>query len=286
MAERKKPTLGSKLKQSKDLLFGTSDNLPRIIEVDLEHLRPNPDQPRQNFDEETLQGLADSINKHGLLQPIAVARDPDREDGYIIVAGERRYRAHQILRLDTVPAVVTSGKLDEISLIENVQREDLNPLEEAEALQKMMERHGYTQAELGKVVGKKQNTISELLKLTKLPQTIKEHYLTSGTVSKSALIELSRLKSKTEQLRFWDEIKDGGVTVRAARTKKVNKGSSKLEQNPPSPALSTLKAGRHFAKMLLSPELTPSSVDDLTYTELVELYRKIGEGIHKLTPKN
>ena len=109
MAEgAKKTTLGSKLKQSKNLLFGTSENLPRTIEVDLARLRPNPDQPRKTFDEEALRGLADSIARHGLLQPVAVVRDSKREDGYIIVAGERRYRAHQFLGRDTIPAVITS----------------------------------------------------------------------------------------------------------------------------------------------------------------------------------
>lgn len=286
MAEQKKTTLGNKLKQSKDLLFGTSDNLPRIIEVDISQLRPNPDQPRQNFDEEAIQGLAKSIEEHGLLQPIAVARDPDRESGYIVVAGERRYRAHQVLQRETIPAVVTSGKLDEISLIENVQRENLSPLEEAEALQKMMDRHGYTQVELGKIIGKKQNTVSELLRLTKLPQTIKEHYVASSKVSKSAMIELTRLESEADQLRFWEEIKDGGITVRAARVKKPKKAESSSKPPTRSPTLATLKAGRRFAEALLDPDLTTLRIDEPTYNELVELHRKIGERINKLTPED
>lgn len=281
----KKTTLGNKLKQSKNLLFGTSENLPRIIEVDLVKLRPNPDQPRQSFDEETLRGLADSIAQHGLLQPVAVAKDPEREDGYIIVAGERRYRAHQLLGRDTIPAVITSGNLDEISLIENVQREDLNPLEESEALKKMMERHGYTQAELGKVIGKKQNTVSELLKLITLPQVVKDEYVASGAVSKSALIELSRVEGEEEQLRLWNKVKIGGLTVRAVRSKKMPKQGSRASKNMQTSTPSLVSYGRRFVAELRDAESKALEIDDETYSELLELYRDIGEQIERLAKK-
>ncbi len=286
MAEgTKKTTLSSKLKQSKSLLFGTSENLPRVIEVDLAKLRPNPHQPRQSFDEEALRGLTDSIAQHGLLQPIAVAKDPEREDSYIIVAGERRYRAHQLLGRDTVPAVITSGNLDEISLIENVQREDLNPLEEAAALKKMMERHGYTQGELGKIIGKKQNTVSELLKLTSLPQAIKDEYATSDAVSKSALIELCRIEGEEEQLRLWKEVKTGGLTVRAARSKKTPKQDSHASENALSSTPSVVRSGRRFIAELRNTESKALEIDDATYNELLELYREIGERVEKLVTK-
>ncbi len=118
---------------------------PRLLEVELAELRPNPHQPRKTFAEETLRELADSIARSGLLQPIAVA---ESEDGYTIVAGERRYRALKLLERKTVPALVlTDGSIDELALIENVQREDLHPLEEAEAMAELMERHGYTMEE-------------------------------------------------------------------------------------------------------------------------------------------
>ncbi|CAA9296829.1 MAG: Chromosome (plasmid) partitioning protein ParB [uncultured Chloroflexia bacterium] len=286
MAEgAKKTTLGNKLKQSKNLLFGTSENLPRIIEVDLAKLRPNPDQPRQTFDEEALRGLADSIVQHGLLQPVAVAKDPEREDGYIIVAGERRYRAHQLLGRDTIPAVMTSGNLDEISLIENVQREDLSPLEEAEALKKMMERHGYTQGELGKVIGKKQNTVSELLRLTALPKVVKDEYLSSSTVSKSALIELSRIEGEEEQVRFWNEVKTGGLTVRAARSKKSSKPDAQIRGDKHFRTHSLVGSGRRFVAELRDMESKAQEIDDATYGELLELHREIGKHVKKLTKK-
>lgn len=281
----KKTTLGSKLKQSKNLLFGTSENLPRIIEVDLSKLQPNPEQPRQTFDEEALQGLAESIDRHGLLQPVAVTRDPENEDGYIIVAGERRYRAHQLLGRETIPAVVTTGKLDEISLIENVQREDLSPLEEAEALKKMMDRHGYTQKDLGRIIGKKQNTVSELLKLTSLPQAVKDEYVADGSVSKSALLELSRIEDEDEQLRIWNEVKRGGLTVRAARSRKASTLKEQPLRRAPSPTRALVTSGRRFVEELRNTESNALEVDDTTYNELLELYRAIGEQVEKLARK-
>lgn len=270
--------LKDKLKQSADHLYGTSEDLPRVIEIDMEKLRPNPDQPRSDFDETSLAELASSIESHGLIQPITVVRDAENEDLYLIVAGERRFRAFQRLGRATIPAITTSGNPDEIALIENIQRQDLSPLDEADALAKMMERHGYTQEELGKVVGKKQNTVSELLGLNALPQEIKDEYRTSDTkVSKSALVELSRVKDKAEQLKIWEEVKSGGLTVRAARAKKGSKKSKK--SSSPSPTRTLIDSGRRFIARL---ERTQDPLDNDSYNALLELYKQIGERIEKL----
>ena len=181
-------------KLSRDVFFGTSPNLPRIIEVDLSKLRPNPDQPRRDFNQESLRELADSIAQHGLIQPIAVARDPEDDRRFIIVAGERRFRAFQLLDRETIPAIITSGAPDEIALIENIQRENLHPLDEALALANLMTRHNYTHEEISKVVGKARNTVTELLLLTTLPERIQDECRTSDMISKSMLIE--RLSEK------------------------------------------------------------------------------------------
>ena len=145
-------------------MFGISSEMPRIIEIELTKLRPNPDQPRKRFDEETIKELADSIGQHGLIQPISVVPDQDGGDGFVIVAGERRYRAHQHLGKPTIVAIITKGKSDEIALIENIQREDLSPMDQAEGLASLMERHEYKQEELAKVVGKPRSTVAELRK--------------------------------------------------------------------------------------------------------------------------
>jgi ParB family chromosome partitioning protein len=271
MENKNRPsTLGNKL--GRDVFFGTSENLPKIVELDLGEIVPNPNQPRKTFDEAALRELADSIDRHGLIQPITVKRE---DDHYLLVAGERRYRAHQLLGRTTVPAIVTEGNVDEIALIENIQREDLNPLETAEALARLMERHRYTQEEAGKVIGKAQNTVSALLRLNTLPERIKEEYPTSDTVSKSLLIEISRLDSAEEQLRLWAAVKRGGLTVKAARAQKAG------SPQPPS-VDQALAAGRKFVRTLegLDPELLATDLDGyLRLTELCNQIRAFAENL-------
>ena len=114
-------------KSKKDFFFGTSPDLPKIVEVNLSEVHPNPDQPRKTFDETKLRELAASIERQGLLQPIIVQKRAAGEGGYLLVAGERRFRAHQLLEKVTIPAILTEGNPDEIALIENIQREDLTP---------------------------------------------------------------------------------------------------------------------------------------------------------------
>ena len=127
-----KPSFDGKLERA--TFFGHSPNLPRIVEVELTNLRPNPDQPRTDFNAASIQDLAASIQQHGMIQPIAVMKDPQYPDDpakFLIVAGERRYRAWQLLGRETMPAVITAGDPAEIALIENIQRENLHPLDEA-----------------------------------------------------------------------------------------------------------------------------------------------------------
>jgi ParB family chromosome partitioning protein len=239
------------------VFFGTSPDLPRIIEVDLVKLRPNPDQPRRDFKEASLRELADSIDQHGLIQPIAVTRDPDNPERFIIVAGERRFRAFQILGRDAIPAIITTGAPDEIALIENIQRENLHPLDEANALANLMERHGYTHEEVSRIVGKARNTVTELLGLITLPQNIQDECRTSDIASKSMLIEISRLPTSDEQLAFWEQVRQGGMTVRQVR---AHKRSGKRGTPPPAdhPAAKTLIAGRTFVNKL--SKLTPEDI--------------------------
>jgi ParB family chromosome partitioning protein len=279
--ERKKSSLGDKLKKGKDVLFGTSENIPRVIEVDMVKLRANPDQPRRQFDEEALQELAASIEQHGLIQPITVMRDPENEDGFIMVAGERRFRAFQKLGRDSIPTIITRGNPDEIALIENIQRENLNSIEEAEALQKMMQRHGYTQEELAKIVGKARTTITELLSLTSLPEEIRQECRTSDAgVSKSALVELTRIKNTDKQLKIWEEIKHGGLTVRAARQKKASKPST--PKAPLSPALTVLSSGKHFVERLRSMQAENATLDEASYNEVLSLWHEMGNLIEQV----
>ncbi|HRW67444.1 ParB/RepB/Spo0J family partition protein [Candidatus Competibacter phosphatis] len=263
-------------KSKKDFFFGTSPDLPKIVEVNLSEIHPNPDQPRKTFDEEKLRELAHSIERQGLIQPITLKKRDASEGGYLLVAGERRFRAHQLLEKTTIPAIITQGNPDEISLIENIQREDLNPLEEAEALERMMARYHYTQEELGKVIGKAQNTVSETLQLNSLPLLIKEDYRTSDSrvVSKSALIELTRIKDADQQRIFWESMKRGQWTVRETRR-------AKTTANPSAPVQEkAVGSGRAFLRKIQRIEV----IDDEHYQALVELSEALREHLSRLRP--
>ncbi|MCB1885053.1 MAG: ParB/RepB/Spo0J family partition protein [Geminicoccaceae bacterium] len=210
--------LGERLRR--DGFFQTSADLPRIVELDVAALEPNPAQPRRRFDEAALQDLAASIERHGLLQPVVVARAKpgDGKGGFRLVAGERRLRACKAIGRTTVAAIVSDGDPVELAIIENLQREALDPFDEARAIDRLMRAKGYTQAEVGRAIGRKQNTVSSLLSLASLPERIRDEYPTSDAkVGRSWLIELAGLGDPERQLRLWDEAKRGPVTVRALR---------------------------------------------------------------------
>jgi ParB family chromosome partitioning protein len=193
-------------------MFGASADLPRIIELDLDKVQANPNQPRKMFDEVSLRELADSIEATGLLQPILVRPLDGLAGVYEIVAGERRFRAHGLLGRATIAAVIASGNTDEIAIVENVQREDLKPMELAESLDRLMHMHGYTQDVAAKVIGKARTTVTELLSLNKLPETIKAECRTSDVATKSFLIQLVKLDDAA-QIVAWERFKAGDAVL-------------------------------------------------------------------------
>ncbi|HUJ25172.1 MAG TPA: ParB/RepB/Spo0J family partition protein [Myxococcales bacterium] len=145
-----------------------------VIQLGIEEIRPQRGQPRRHFDEAHIEELAESIRSKGILLPLIVRRG---ESGYVIVAGERRWRAAQKAGLRELPAMVrevTEKESFELALIENIQREDLNPIEEAEAYKRLIEEHGLTQEELASRVGKDRTTVTNALRLLRLPEPIKQ----------------------------------------------------------------------------------------------------------------
>jgi len=154
-----------------------------VREIEIARIRPNPNQPRQHFDEEALKELADSIAEHGVLQPILLR--PEGED-FEIIAGERRWRAAQRAQLHAMPAIVRDrtdeGAAAELALIENIQREDLNAIEEAEGYRQLIQRHGHNQDDVGKLVHKSRSHIANLLRLLDLPQSVRQSLL-QGDIS-------------------------------------------------------------------------------------------------------
>ncbi|MDN4592558.1 ParB/RepB/Spo0J family partition protein [Polycladomyces subterraneus] len=184
-----------------------------INEVPLEELRPNPYQPRKHFDPEALQELVSSIKEHGIVQPIVVRKSIR---GYEIVAGERRFRAAKEAGLSKVPVVVrefSDDRMMEIALIENLQREDLNPLEVAMAYQKLMTHFSLTQEELAARVGKSRPHVTNFLRLLQLPPEIQED-VSRGTLSMGHARALLGLKDRDLQKKLAEKVKKEGASVR------------------------------------------------------------------------
>jgi ParB family chromosome partitioning protein len=257
----------------RDPLFGGAGRLPKLVELRLEVIRLNPDQPRKTFDEQTLAELAGSIERHGLLQPVTVKRLPD-EDGYLLVAGERRYRAVQKLGRPTITAIITEGNPDELAVIENLQREDLRPVEQAEALARLMEKHGYSQEEVGQVIGKARNTVNEILRLADLPEDVKEESRASD-VPRSVLIEIVRAGDAEAQRALWRRHRDAGGTLRSIRATK-NAGRDPKAQTE-TPTARALAAARGLLRRLqeVAPDELVANRDQ--YGELLRVKHEIDE---------
>lgn len=200
-------------------------------------IEPNPDQPRQDFDEEDLQALADSISVHGIIQPLTVR---ETDSGYYqIIAGERRWRASRIAGLSEVPVVVVEAddkKAMELALIENLQRQDLNPVEEALGYQSLMEEYGLTQEEAASRVGKSRPAVANALRLLNLCPEAMEH-LRKGDISPGHARAILTLKTDKKQMEAVRKVMALALSVRQTETLCKN-----MAKDPaPKPEPETLK---------------------------------------------
>src|SRR5215211_3271079 len=192
----------------------TIDLGPEPSEVELESIVPGPMQPRTHFDDASLESLAESIRSHGIVQPLLVRR---RNGGYELIAGERRWRAAKLAGLSRVPVVVKDvpdESLLEIALIENIQRENLNPIEEAQAYKKLIETVGLTQEALASRVGRDRSYITNYLRLLRLPDDVQQ-LVKEGRLSTGHARTLLALNQVDLQRRLARQIIDGGLSVRA-----------------------------------------------------------------------
>lgn len=184
------------------------------VELNINELEPNRGQPRKEFSEEAMRELADSIAQHGVLQPLLVR--PLLSGGYQIVAGERRWRAARMAGLSTVPALIrelTDSEVMQIALIENLQREDLKPLEEAQGYQALMEEFGFTQDEISKSVGKSRPAVTNALRLLNLPEAVRG-MLARGDLSAGHARTLLSFKDEAAMLAAAKRVVAEGLSVR------------------------------------------------------------------------
>jgi ParB family chromosome partitioning protein len=185
----------------------------RFAELDLEEVKPNPFQPRTRFDDKTIDELAQSIRETGIVQPVIVAPE---DDHYTIIVGERRWRAAQRAGLRKIPVLIRNIPKDkqlEVSLIENIHREELNALEIAHAYQRLIDEHGYAQHELADKVGKDRSSVTNYLRLLKLPQEIQDR-LADGTISMGHARALLAIEDSVTQLYACRQVIDKNLSVR------------------------------------------------------------------------
>lgn len=189
-----------------------------VVFANISSISANPNQPRKSFDDEALEGLAESIKNQGILQPLTVEEIVPGQ--YSIIAGERRYRAAKLAGLDKVPVIIS--KMPEVrrieaSLIENIQREDLNAIEEAAAYDYLIKKSGYTQEEVAKKVGKSRSSIANSLRLLVLPDDIKDDVI-SGAMSAGHARAILSLVNPSDRVLLREKILNEGISVREAES--------------------------------------------------------------------
>ena len=195
----------------------TSNNVKRdndgVLEIPIDEVHPNPNQPRKNFDQTALEELAQSIKNHGVIQPLVVNKE---DNGYMIIAGEKRWRASKIAGLEFVPCIVknyTEKQIKEIALIENLQREDLNPVEAAKAIKQLMDEYNFTQEIVADRIGKSRPNVTNLLRLLSLyPDVLK--LVENGRLSAGHARCLVVVSDYTTQLKFANMACDNKMSVR------------------------------------------------------------------------
>jgi ParB family chromosome partitioning protein len=221
--------------QGVNLLFGDQQENEKFFDCHVEKILPNKYQPRSNFDQDELHELADSIRTNGIIQPLIVT--PSGKNGiFHLIAGERRLRASKLAGLTTVPVVIrdiqNEDSLLELAIIENVQRTDLNPVEEAEAYNRLIEKFGYTQEETAKKVGKNRATVANMLRLLNLPSFIKDD-IVSGVLSEGHARSLLRLnEDPLRQKEIRDQIVKNKLSVR--QTEKIIRKTQPSHPRPSS----------------------------------------------------
>ncbi len=237
--------------------FGSEElqkNGVRIEDIETSLIVPNPYQPRKHFDEKALQELSDSIKEHGLLQPIVVV---EKENGYVLIAGERRLRAHKLANIDTIKAIIADVAIDqfklrELALIENIQREDLNAIELANCYSELIEVHNITHDELSKIISKSRSQITNTIRLLKLSSYVQESLIENKITQGHAKILVGLEEEKQRVLT--DTVVGQRLSVRELETlihhQKSEKNTADSKENT-HPIVYPIENYRHQIGTLL-----------------------------------
>jgi len=242
----KKKALGSGidalLGESVDFAITGEESLGKVSFIHIDRIKPNPKQPREHLDEGTLSELAESISKQGVLQPILAEKEANGT--YTLIAGERRWKASKLANLETIPAIVRNFAPEqklEIALVENIQRDNLSPMEEARAYHHLMGIAGLSQQELAGRVGKKRSTVANSLRLLKLPDKMRKA-VDKGDISAGHARALLAVINPADQELLFHRIIEGSLSVRDAEAmagdmNRGNRVKKKPKPNPPPDAL-------------------------------------------------
>lgn len=262
---------------SKDLRFDDGQSVGVIAKIELSKIKPNPYQPRENFDRASLEELKQSIVEKGVIQPITVRRLPGGM--YELIAGERRVKASAEAGLTHIPAYIieieSEKELLELALIENIQREKLNPIEIAKAYQRLIEELGYTQEEIAKKIGKDRTTVANFIRLLKLPEQIQES-LKKGEITMGHARALINIPSRKLQIEIWNKIIKQGWSVRkvekAVRDLLKGKDSDEKSQRKKSYASAGLRDVESKLKRIFGTQVRIKQTGNSKGEIVIEFY--------------
>ena len=219
-----------------ELLGDALDDTGRVMDISIDEISPNPWQPRRDFDEESLNALASSIREKGLIQPVVVRK---KKDGtYELAAGERRWRAAKIAGLTVIPAIskeYDDRSMAEMALVENLQREDLNPVDEGMAYRKLMDEYGLTQENISQKVGKSRPYVANMVRLLDLPEEVKD-FLSKGQLTAGQARPLLGLESDAEKVQLARRIVKEGLSARKVEDIIREGKEPKKKEDPPAAA--------------------------------------------------
>ncbi len=254
--------LSGRLTQGSNSLASLNSRFNHSFEVSLDRVTADPEQARRQFDPVELQQLADSLSTVGQLSPVLVRRNTERADHYILVAGERRWRAALLAGWSSLVAIEFNGDAEVAALIENLQRVDLTPLEEARGIERLIRQRGLKQQDVAGLVGKSPGQISSLLKLLTLPETILAHLDTeaSAAIPRNTLFEIARAP-QDQQAALWALAEKGELNVRTAREFRASE-PAKQTLSPASAPRPALRAVEKWTRTLQAVQGAPISNDE------------------------